>query len=478
MKVLYCYRYGILGGVCTQLLNRLRVLDTAEERFEAHLAFSRDYGISKTLAGHPHLLFEGNPKKVREYAEREEFDAVVVIDTEEYLKALADLAETSLIIEVHTTVEKGLQYLGSETWSPAGFVVPSEYSRRLLEERFGYGTREPIEVVPNSLDPTLFPRVEVSSPPSRPVVAWIGKLDTHKNWRGFLEVASAVLDKGVDTEIWMVGGETAPPQVETELIEELMVRGLSTRARWFPRIEYQAMHRLYAAVRLSGGLTVVTSRNESFGMSVLEALMCGCPVVASRVGGIPEIAPDQPYLKLYELGDYQRAAALVVETLEGETSDSVYSTLAAERPWLVDRFSTKVIGERYREVLRGLIRREADRLRDAPSSQEPEPPATDASPAPHTPTSVPADDISSWHQLTEEMRRRIPGGASLERDPIGVLRAAIRLLDGRSYRMARLIAGRDRTLRGFLHLCLRLWREAFRKPGDPWTPPHEPGGTR
>ena len=31
MKLLYCYTYGILGGVCTQLINRLKVFEPTEE---------------------------------------------------------------------------------------------------------------------------------------------------------------------------------------------------------------------------------------------------------------------------------------------------------------------------------------------------------------------------------------------------------------------------------------------------------------
>ena len=49
----------------------------------------------------------------------------------------------------------------------------------MLHERFGVGDDAPIRVVPNSIDPRLFPRVDVGGFGSRPIFGWIGKLDDH-----------------------------------------------------------------------------------------------------------------------------------------------------------------------------------------------------------------------------------------------------------------------------------------------------------
>jgi glycosyltransferase involved in cell wall biosynthesis len=76
------------------------------------------------------------------------------------------------------------------------------------------------------------------------------------------------------------------------------------------------MPQLYSAVAASGGVSLVTSRDESFGMSVAESILCGCPVVATNVGAIPEICSDADALRLYELGDVDRAAALTLAAVE------------------------------------------------------------------------------------------------------------------------------------------------------------------
>ena len=355
MKVLYCYKYGILGGVCTQLINRLSVLQPAG-KIDAQIVFFQDLGISKALSDYPYH-FENDPAKFRSFVESGGFDLIVVIDTPEYLEALAGFKQAPVITEIHTTTELGLKYLGERNWSTAGYIVPSLYSKNMLRERFGLGEDAPVRIVPNSLDMGLFPRTETASPPLRPIFGWVGKLDDHKDWRTMLKLASRIKSNGVDAEFWIVGGETAPLSVQEELIDRCEDLDLHAHLRWFPRIEYRAMHRLYGAVRDSGGATIVTSINESFGMSVLEALMCGCPVLASEVGALPEIAPGKPYLQFYPLGDVNAAATTATALIEPSEQTSVVGELDKDRDELAARYSTNAVGPQYLTTLTELATR-------------------------------------------------------------------------------------------------------------------------
>lgn len=351
MNVLYCYKFGILGGVCTQLINRLNVLAQRGD-LTAEIVFWKDMGISETLAGLP-IRFEKNPDAVRRLIRERRFDVVVVIDTPEYLEAFGSERDFPLVTEIHTTTELGLGYLNERNWTTDGYIVPSEYSRRMLRARFGVGADAPVEVVPNSIDPRWFPRVESDAPGSRPVFAWVGKLDNHKDWRTFLLLAARICER-IDAEFWIVGGETAPAQRVDEFIDACERLALHPHCRWFPRIEYRAIHRLHAAVRRSGGAAIMTTINESFGMAALESLICGVPVVASRVGALPEIAPGAPYVRFYELGDIETAAALAVETVTAPMADDLRGALDQDLPRLLDRYSAENVGPRYLQTLRML----------------------------------------------------------------------------------------------------------------------------
>jgi len=354
MKVLYCYRYGILGGVCTQLINRLGLIK-GRDQFEAHLLFAKDHGIGHTLREYPHLYFEPNTQEVHRLASTGGFDAGIVIDTPEYFKALDDVPNLPVIGEIHTTTEKGLAYLENMNFRVNGFIVPSEHSRLLLREKYDIGVRERVYVIPNSINPDLFPCFPSKRKHPRPIFAWIGKLDDHKNWRGFLSIATTIREQGLDAEFWIVGGITAPDSVEADLLDLSFRQGLGPHMRWFPRIEYSTMCNLYSAVRDSGGAVVVTSVNESFGMSVLEALISGCPVVASRAGAIPELAPHKSYLRLYDYGNYEGAANLALEMTSSHLGEKLRSELAKDRAWFTCRFSSRTVTSRYLRALADLV---------------------------------------------------------------------------------------------------------------------------
>jgi glycosyltransferase involved in cell wall biosynthesis len=61
---------------------------------------------------------------------------------------------------------------------------------------------------------------------------------------------------------------------------------------------------------------LLPSETESFGLAALEALSCGVPVVASRVGGLPEVVPDGEVGYLHAVGDCAGMAASTLRLLD------------------------------------------------------------------------------------------------------------------------------------------------------------------
>jgi len=80
-------------------------------------------------------------------------------------------------------------------------------------------------------------------------------------------------------------------------------------------VSYLGLRRDVHRILPFADILLVTSRTESFCLAALEAAACGLPVVAPRVGGLPEVVLDGTTGLLFEPGDEPGAVAAVLELL-------------------------------------------------------------------------------------------------------------------------------------------------------------------
>lgn len=116
--------------------------------------------------------------------------------------------------------------------------------------------------------------------------------------------------------------------------------GLAEQISWQPQVAYPEMPPVYG----QGHLYVQTSRHESQGMAVLEALACGLPVVGTPVGVLPQVAAWSPGWTVAELAGgvlamaetavaathRQQAHHLIATTYSLAVSGAQFSQLYAE----------------------------------------------------------------------------------------------------------------------------------------------------
>lgn len=333
------HRDGAPGGVLNQLLDRLHVLRGTAD-LDAEFLLARDDGIGRALAPYGAVHVEPDRARLRELIDARRYDAVVAVDTDEHI--------------VHATVASRLDLLG-RAGSPGGIIVPTEYARRRLASCCGVADAD-IRVVPPSVDPAVFRPLPVEERVRRPIVLWVGDLDDREHWVGFVEIAALLSIATSDIDFWLVGGDASSEETTLCLLGAVEASGLSSRFRWFPRIEYGAMPGVYSYVRASGGALLVSGQDARSATPAAESLLTGCPVVASRVGAVPEIAGERPYLRLYPLGDSVRASRMLRLTLF-EDRDLVCHTLDAARAGLVARWSPEATGRAYLAALRELAAR-------------------------------------------------------------------------------------------------------------------------
>lgn len=331
MKILYAYRYGIVGGVSTQLLLRKQALEKSGHGCE--LFFSQDNGLRQLLPAGMTGVHFGGIRAFRELVRRG-FDSVVVIDTPELLSVAKRNAGRNLkvFLDVHTTTQTGLSYLDGLSLSHmAGIMVPSAYSAALVGRKRAEWQTD-IHIIPNLLNTEVFsPAVDDPEGVSCPEFIWVGKLDKHKNWRLALVYARMIREMLGDIRLYMVGGYTAPETTGDSFFQLAHRLGISDAVTWLDRVENVQLAALYQRCALSGGAMLVTSRDESFGMAAAESLLCGCPLITNDLPVFREVFPDSPMVQRVDIWQPQQVAQAVINmnkaALDGEEKIRIYRAL-------------------------------------------------------------------------------------------------------------------------------------------------------
>lgn len=122
---------------------------------------------------------------------------------------------------------------------------------------------------------------------------YVGDINYNKNIPALLEAYAMVKDKFPDTHVVLIGkGFTEESPLLARIKEFIRLRKLdSTVHRLSDLSEAELVHMYNLAT-----LYVQPSLAEGFGLPVLEAMSCGCPVVASDVSSVGEIAGDAALL--------------------------------------------------------------------------------------------------------------------------------------------------------------------------------------
>lgn len=103
-----------------------------------------------------------------------------------------------------------------------------------------------------------------------------------------------------------------------------------------------AVEEIYAV----GDLFLMPSESESFGLSALEAMSSGVPVIASNAGGLPEVVNDGENGFTSEVGDVEKMAKDALSLLQDEEKWQTFSTAARQH---AEKFTTKFIVPMYEE---------------------------------------------------------------------------------------------------------------------------------
>ncbi len=164
-------------------------------------------------------------------------------------------------------------------------VTVSEFSRRELIELGGLDP-ERLTVIGGGVDARFSPgigdvaRVRIALGLNRPYVLTIATDDTRKNLDALLPCASVLAQRGIEL-VW--AGDSRPQFARTRPLTGLRALGY---------VPDELLVGLYRGAEAF----VLPSRYEGFGLTCLEAMACGTPVIAADRAALPEVCGDAALL--------------------------------------------------------------------------------------------------------------------------------------------------------------------------------------
>jgi glycosyltransferase involved in cell wall biosynthesis len=206
------------------------------------------------------------------------------------------------------------------------FLFESTYSREVFRLKIGDpGSRA--RVVHNGVRPAEF--APVAADPQAADLVFVGELRRLKGVDVLIEAIAALARGGRPTSAVIVGD--GPDRAEFEAMVRSL--GLDQAVRLVGAKPARAAFAL-------GRLLIVPSRAESLPYIVLEAGAAGMPMIATDVGGIPEIfGPDAP--ALVPPGDASALARAIIATTDASASRTVLASRLQAR--LREGFSTEAM---------------------------------------------------------------------------------------------------------------------------------------
>jgi glycosyltransferase involved in cell wall biosynthesis len=184
-------------------------------------------------------------------------------------------------------------------------------------------------------------------PAERATVGYVGRISPEKGVDVALRALAQLGDEGLEADFEVAGGGGPEHLRELETLAGSL--GIAGQVRFLGPLDTEALVSFYARLH---ALVVPSVWEEPAGLVLVEGALAGVPLVASRVGGIPEIVRDPDEALLVPPGDPAALATALRRTLGEPEESAARAERARERaqgfriaPYLkaMDEFIEKVV---------------------------------------------------------------------------------------------------------------------------------------
>jgi N-acetyl-alpha-D-glucosaminyl L-malate synthase BshA len=218
-----------------------------------------------------------------------------------------------------------------------GVTAISHYLKKATAEIFGFDN---IAVIPNFICATDYQRHAVEklraelSPNNEPLLVHVSNFRPVKRPVDCVEILARVL-KQARARLVMVGDGSERAQAEHR------ARCLNV----YEHCSFVGKQPKISDYLSAADVLLLPSEQESFGLAALEAMACEVPVIASRVGGVPEVVTDGETGYLSEVGDIEKMSADAARLVADEELRREMGRRARESA--ISRYSTDLVIPQY-----------------------------------------------------------------------------------------------------------------------------------
>jgi teichuronic acid biosynthesis glycosyltransferase TuaC len=230
----------------------------------------------------------------------------------------------------------------AKTFQAAARVIT--VSERLREFAISLGADpDRVKTIPNGVDVETFLPMERTCARERhgiaageKIVLSVGALIERKGHHRTMQAVETAVRAGLECRLVIAGGAGREGDYRAFLREEVSKRGMESRVQFTgPVAPAELAEWMSAADVLS-----LASTREGWPNVVHEALACGCPVVATDVGGVPDMIPNDQTGIVVPVGDQTALDAALQQALSCSWDRLAISVRARERSWA--RVATEV----------------------------------------------------------------------------------------------------------------------------------------
>ncbi len=219
-----------------------------------------------------------------------------------------------------------------------GVTAVSKFLKQATIETFDF---DEIEVVPNFISPDLYLREKGSpmcgqlSPNGEKLLVHVSNFRPVKRPLDCVEILAKVREKGGNARLIMVGdgpelSAARHRAKQLNVAEQTIFVGKQAKI-----VDYLAVADVF----------LLPSEEESFGLAALEAQACEVPVIATRIGGIPEVVTDGETGFLSNIGDTEKMAT---DALKFVNDDDLRRKFGERgRELAISRYSSEKIIPQY-----------------------------------------------------------------------------------------------------------------------------------